>query len=183
MNQLEKATKFISPDSQDIVIRFSKESDKDNIIALLHQCFGDRSKEGAYDHIPGRYLLYFIENKLVAMTGLIHNADYRSGCEISWTCTHPEYRHQGLMMELFKRIVSTTDEDIYCSCWKVPAKERINLCHLMEAFNFELILEGHTKNQYPHKCSVGDSCPFFTGANCVCQQDLYVRKGKQSEVN
>lgn len=159
------------------IIRFSKQEDKDKIIELLYTCFGNREHEGAYDNIPGRYLLCFLEDKLVAMTGLIHNADYNSGCEISWTCTHPEYRHQGYMMELFERIVYTTDEDIYCSCWKIPTKEHINLHHLMKEFNFELVLDSHIRSQYPHKCKVGDTCPFFTGQGCVCQQDLYVRKG------
>jgi GNAT superfamily N-acetyltransferase len=159
------------------MVRFSVESDKEKIIELLEICFGYRGDEGAYENIPGRYLLYFIENKLVAMIGLIYDSEFASGVEISWTCTHPEYRNQGLMGELFAYITDITDNDIYCSCWKLPEKEKINLYSLMERYNFELILHGHIKNIYPHKCSAGNTCPHFTGNGCICSQDLYVRKG------
>ena len=161
------------------MIRFSKASDKEQIIELIELCFGDREKHGAYENIPGRYLLYFDKwGRLVALTGLVHNSEFRSGAEITWTCTHPDYRHKGIMHELFERLLAVTDEDIYCSCWKLSFKDKINLHHLMNDFGFELVLESHKTAIYPHKCDIGEGCPYWGGEGCTCREDLYLRRGK-----
>jgi GNAT superfamily N-acetyltransferase len=163
------------------MIRYSKESDREDIKRLVKLCFGNRDGYGIYDgNISGKYILYFTEDGvLVAMTGLCSDSDYGDNCaEIIWTCTHPDYRHQGIMHKLFERMLATTDERIYCSCWKLGTRDKVNLHWLMVDFGFELVLEKHKYAEYPHKCNVGHTCPYWRGTGCSCSENLYVRRGK-----
>ena len=159
------------------MIRFSCDDDLLRIQALVCECFGERTKYGVFDNLNGRYLLYFIDDTLVAMTGLNRNTTYPNGSEIDWTCTKPEYRGSGIMHILFSKLIQLTDENIYCSCWKTG--DSIHLKSLMKDFGFECICEGHIKSNNL-KCGSSHcfDCVKFSDEEgvCVCQEDLYLRK-------
>lgn len=157
------------------MIRYSKSSDIEQVKELLYLCFGEMvEQENAYDNIEkGRYLVYEVDNKIVALTALTFNNEFR-GIQISWTCTHPDYRHRGYMQELFKRLVQTTDENIYCNCWYIEDKS-VNLKSLMELFGFELVMTDIFKRNINHNCHFPKDCP-YKKENCHCGNNLYMRK-------
>lgn len=162
------------------MIRWSVNSDKEQIENLINLCFGNREIEGAYTNIEGRYLLMFEKDNLIAMTGIVRNS--MLGCnalEISWTCTHPEHRNKGYMTRLFSNLLPCLSEDVYCSCWRLQHKDRIELHYIMDLFNFECVLKEHVKREYPHKCGVADTCPNFKGNNCYCSEDLYIHRHRK----
>ena len=161
------------------MIRFSRREDEIQIRLLLRLCFENRIDDSCTDNLDGRYLVFEDNKRIIAVTGLkkIHN--YKDGVEVDWSCTHPEFRHRGIMHQLFERMLEMTDENIYCSCWKMDGKDKVELHSLMENFEFECILEGHIKHN-AIKCSCTDKqvCRNFH-KGCMCQEDLYVRRGAQ----
>ena len=163
-------------------VRLSREEDKEIIEQLLESSFGNRNHFGALDNLLGRYLLAFIDDKLVAMTGLYYIEDYKH-FEIDWTCTHPSYRGRGIMHELFNRICNLTDEPIYCSCWREPNKDVINLYSLMVAFNFKEVMKPRVTWDSRYNCDCGKTgfCVAQKRENetrqpCRCYEDLWVRE-------
>lgn len=170
-------------------IRLSTYADKSKICELTMLCFGDGDHCNILKNLNGRYLLAFDdENNLLAMTGLIWNKEYES-YEIDWTCTHPEYQKKGIMHELFKRICSLTDEDIYCSCWRLSGKEKVNLYSLMECFGFKEIIRNRVTWDSQYNCTAGKKTYCAAQKSqlvrgtciklaCRCYEDLYYRKGK-----
>ena len=161
------------------MIRYSKLSDTDAIERLLYRCFGRMViDEGALKNIEnGRYLCYIANGEIVAITGLCHDDEF-NGIQISWTCTAPEHRHQGYMQALFKRLLATTDEDVYCSCWFIGDKP-CNLHHIMDAFGFEKVVSKYKIREIEHNCpkAYREGCP-YKSEKCICGNDLYVRKTK-----
>ena len=157
--------------------RWSRESDIEEITNLLKLCFGDRRGTNAYEHIPGRYLCCIMDNKIVAITGLCFWSEFGK-LEIGWTCTHPDYRHMGIMQELFKRIVATTDEDIYCSCWRIGGNPEVNLHTLMKMFDFEMVIPNLQNRNSKIFCeqTCKEHCSFYDARGCNCANDLFVRK-------
>lgn len=79
--------------------------------------FGNKAQ--ALENIEGRYLVYTLDDKIVAMTGLSSNTLYNNGLEIDWTCTHPDFRQKGYMQELFRELLKDVKTDVYCSCWRL----------------------------------------------------------------
>lgn len=168
-------------------IRFSKEEDKEQIRELTMLCFGNRDHCDILENLNGRYLLAFDdENILLAMTGLLWSEEYKA-YEMDWTCTHPKHRKNGIMCEMFKRICSLTDEDIYCSCWRLSGKENINLNGVMQKFGFEEVIKGRVTWDSCHNCKAGRD--YFCAAQkshvdhgnlvrepCRCYEDLYLRR-------
>lgn len=173
-----------------LFIRFSREEDKSQINELMMKCFGDRKHCGFLEHLDGRYLLAFDEQEsmLIGMTGLyyskLHNAYV-----VDWTCTHPEYRHQGVMQELFSRICNLTDEAIYCSCWRLEGNEHVNLFHVMNYFGFEEVINSSVVWDSFYNCESGreyycvmQKCHIERGVagsvreRCKCYEDLYLRR-------
>lgn len=159
--------------------RWSKADDKDEIVNLLKMCFGDRQGTNAYEHIAGRYLCCIMDGKIVAVTGLCFWSEFKR-LEIGWTCTHPNYRHLGVMQELFKRILATTDEDIYCSCWRIGDNKEVNLHTLMNMFNFKLAMPNLQNRDSKVFCeqTCKEHCVYFNTNGCRCANDLYVRYGR-----
>lgn len=160
-------------------IRFSKEEDKNKIEELLDECFGTRT-ENLLSNLKGRYLLAFDDDKLIAMTGFFWCDNYR-GYEIDWTCTKPEYRGRGIMHELFSRICALTDEDIYCSCWRLGTKDEVNLHSLMNDFGFKEVVRNRVTWCSGYNCFNGVDCKGHKKhcERCECYEDLYLRKGKE----
>ena len=165
-------------------IRFSKESDREEIKDLLMKCFGDHNESCTLNNLNGRYLLAFDDSEmnggnLLAMTGLIWVNEYH-GYEIDWTCTHPKYQGKGIMHELFKRVCDLTDENIYCSCWQLWYKEDVNLHSLMKDFGFEEVIRNRVTWDSRYNCKAGASgcCVEQASPWCRCYEDLYLRKKK-----
>lgn len=158
-------------------VRFSAYEDKDDIEKLITLCFGERVHSGVLDNLNGRYLLVFEENKLIAMTGLSYSEIYQ-GYEIDWTCTHPQYQHKGVMHVLFERVCSLTDEDIYCSCWRLENKENANLHALMRDFGFKEVIRNRASFDSRYNCkSARTYCVYAKDkTHCMCYEDLWLRK-------
>ena len=157
------------------MIRLSKESDKQQIQQLIETCFGDRLNKKYLDNLDGRYYVIELDNKIVAMTGLCNNTKFKDGVEIDWTCTHPDFRNRGLMHKLFTKIINLTNKNIYCSCWKLPEKDYVELGSLMKSFSFNCISEAYitcdlSKCKFNNKKGCANYRP-----NCKCQEDLYLR--------
>jgi N-acetylglutamate synthase-like GNAT family acetyltransferase len=158
------------------MIRKSTKSDRKQIKELMHLCFGNIYQYGPYKDLDDRYWLYFKDNKLVAMTGLADSGSYAS-IEVDWTCTHPDYRHQGLMHELFSIMLKDVNIPVYCSCWRLSSTTKINLHSLMESFDFKLVIKSENHWTVPHNCNCENTlnCIRYRGKHCSCYQDLYLR--------
>lgn len=100
-----------------VFIRYSTYADKGQINELINLSFGNKAQ--ALENIEGRYLVYTLDDKIVAMTGLSSNTLYNNGLEIDWTCTHPDFRQKGYMQELFRELLKDVKTDVYCSCWRL----------------------------------------------------------------
>ena len=161
------------------MIRKSKETGILKVRELMCLCFGACNNAEPYENINDRYYLYFEDDILVAMSGLTSNSEY-GHLEIDWTCTHPEYRHQGYMQELFTEMLSNIHESVYCSCLRLCNCDRPNLHTLMSLFDFEEVIHSRVHWKVPHNCFrdyVG-GCSYYTGIDCECYEDLFLRKEK-----
>lgn len=161
------------------MIRKSTTSDKEAIQCLMLMCFGDKNNLEPYENLNDRYYLYFEDNVLIAMSGLIFNCEYNH-LEIDWTCTHPEYRHNGYMQKLFAEMLNSVHESVYCSCWRLSSNEKVNLHTLMSLFDFEEVIHSRVHWKVPYNClrNYEDGCSFCTGINCECYEDLFLRKNR-----
>lgn len=161
------------------MIRKSKTDDKELIQHLMQLCFGDRSNLGPCEDLDGRYYLYFKDDILVAMTGLTSKSEY-GHLEIEWTCTHPDYRHNGYMQELFTEMLSDVHEKVYCSCWRLPNSDRVNLQTIMSLFGFEKVIPSRGHWKVPHNCfrDYEGGCSYYKDIGCECYEDLFLREGK-----
>lgn len=160
------------------MIRKSTKNDYYIINELLLICFGDRQTDHALNNLDNRYYLYFIDNKLVAMTGLIPERKY-PGLEVDWTCTNPDYRHKGYMQELFELMLTdVTDKNVYCECWRAQGRTEPHLHSLLKLFNFKEVKRGYNAYKVGLNCehSDADLCVMYTGENCTCYEDLYIRE-------
>lgn len=157
--------------------RLSNEDDKILIQQLMWMCFGDKKNLEPYEHLQNRYYLYFKDNNLVAMTGLTSNSEY-GHLEIDWTCTHPKYRHNGYMQELFNVMLDNVREPVYCSCWRLQYNNKANLHTIMSLFNFKEVIHSRIHWKVPHNCfrCYKGGCSYCTGSDCECYEDLYLRK-------
>lgn len=161
-------------------VRYSRKSDEAEIKDLLYKSFGEMVElEGAYEGIDrGRYLLAEIDGEIAAVTGLCFDEEF-SGYQITWSCTKPEYRRKGIMTALIKRLIAVTDEDIYCSCWRIGENKRINLYMPMINNEFEKVVANTLTHSVNHNCDSKKDCPYRT-KNCFCSNDLYLRKGTEN---
>jgi N-acetylglutamate synthase-like GNAT family acetyltransferase len=141
---------------------------------LLEDCFGEMRKYDALNNLEGRYMLIFDEDMLIGMTGLIQNSDNYFGAEIDNTCLLPRYRGRGIITNTLKKLIENCDTDIYCSCPKLPNKEKSVLHFAMEQLKFTPILEAQRKYNSDFNVSC-DFCFNRIENKCECQEDLYVR--------
>lgn len=163
------------------MIRRSKESDRQAIEQLFLTCFGARwDFLSPFENLDGRYLLFFDDETLVAMTGLIYSEEYM-GYEVDWTCTHPKHRHRGYMRMLFKAMLSDVDFEVFCSCWKLPNREKVNLHTLMDMYGFKEVVHHRVHWVEGYNCKCHDRCTLYhgeEGIRCDCFEDLYIRDRK-----
>lgn len=161
-----------------MLIRKSKESDKEIIEELFSACYGySWDSMSPVTDLDGRYYLLFKDDTLVAMTGLCYSDEYEA-LEVDWTCTHPDYRHKGYMQLLFTEMLGNINEDVYCSCWRLSTKETPNLNSIMTIFNFTKVVEHRHHWQTPYNCHCSEKCKFSRGNDCDCYEDLYLRKAQ-----
>lgn len=144
----------------------------------MQVCFGDKDNLEPYEDLEGRYYLYFVGDMLVAMTGLTSNSEY-GNLEVDWTCTHPEYRHKGYMIKLFKEMLNNIQDDVYCSCWRLPNNDKANLHTLMFLFGFKEVVPSRVHWKVTHNCfrDYEGGCSYCTGNDCECYEDLFCLKG------
>ncbi len=169
----------------DFTVRWSKEEDRISIQNLLYDSFGFMvENEGAYDGIgDGRYLVLVTKDgTIAALTGFQHHSDYPD-IEITWTTTDKRFRHKGYMQELFKRLLQTTDQPVYCCCWRVADADRVNLQTLMNMFGFKEVIHGMNKYRSEYICPGRKGCPYWCKykEDCYCAKDLYLRDIKGEE--
>lgn len=159
------------------MIRKSTENDKELIKNLIQICFGNRDEFEPYKNLNGRYYLYFKDNTLVAMSGLSSNSEY-GHLEIDWTCTHPSYRHNGFMQEIFTIMLNEATDKVYCSCWHLANNDKVNLHTLMYLFNFKEVIQSRVHSKVPYNCfrNYDGGCVNYNGKNCKCYEDLFLRE-------
>lgn len=158
------------------MIRKSTTDDREFIQQLMQLCFGDKNNLEPYMNLEGRYYLYFKDSILVAMTGLTSNSEFRN-LEVDWTCTHPEYRHKGYMQKLFTEMLNGVHETVYCSCWRLPSNDRVNLYTIMHLFGFKEVVHSRVHWKVPHNCfrNYEGGCICCVGNDCECYEDLFLR--------
>lgn len=162
------------------LIRKSTQEDKEIIRNLMSFGFGDRDNSEPYDNLDDRFWLYFKDDELVAMTGLMYSKEYRA-LEVDWTCTHPDHRHNGYMQALFRKMLKDIKVPVYCSCWRIPDKDRVNLQTVMNMFDFKEVIKPRVTWKVPYNCSrcFAGGCVQYTGGHCTCYEDLYLREPRQ----
>lgn len=161
------------------MIRKSRTKDRELIQQLMWLCFGGKkSNLEPYENLEGRYYLYFKDDTLVAMSGITSDSEY-GYLEVDWTCTHPEHRHNGYMQEIFTEMLTDVHEPVYCSCWRLANRDRINLYTLMHLFGFKEVVPSRVHWKIPHNCfrDYEGGCPYYTGIGCECWEDLFLREG------
>lgn len=162
----------------DIMIRQANINDILQMEELITLSFGRRDDAISFRMHPDKYIVYIEGDKIVAMTGLVYNKQYR-GLEIGWTCTHPDFRGMGLMHKLFEFMLKDVEERVYCSCWHLPNREHINLWKLMNDFNFICVTEARVSWVNGFNChhnKTDNLCTECTGGACVCKEELWFRQ-------
>jgi N-acetylglutamate synthase-like GNAT family acetyltransferase len=157
--------------------RYSHKGDEDAVYNILQECFGFVHRETATKDINCRYLMCFDDDKPVAITGL--EWSYTFHClAFDFTGVIPEYRKQGIIEEMFERLISSTDERIVCSCWRI-GDNNVNLHKVMDKFGFELIMKDTMKFKCGYNCSRAQKhCTGYSGDDCTCSEDLYELRGR-----
>lgn len=164
-----------------MIIRNAKNSDREKLRELFKECFGDLAEDGgALSWIEGRYKVAedTNTNKIVAVSGILslEHSDY-NGYEITWTCTMPEYRKQGLIVEILKQCELELANDhvpLYCDCWRIATNEHINLYSVMKHLGMKQVIKNRVSRLYPHnKECVG--C-INKKEKCYCHGDLYMKE-------
>lgn len=159
-------------------VRKATPDDKDAIRQILELGFGFRPAN-YLDILGNNYVVAECDGKVVAVTGVVDNdyCNYVDAYEVTWTATHPEYRHQGIMPKLLRYAIeerSDKSKRVYCSCWRIKDQD-INLKRTMQELGFTLVYKARTYYKFPYY-SVCRGCVYNTGAPCECYEDLYVYK-------
>lgn len=79
------------------------------------------------------------------------------------------------MTRLFERFVNSTDQDIYCNCWRIGDNEQINLHHVMDFYDFRKVQENYQKRD-EGTCEFTEGCPYYK-KGCKCFNDVYKKEG------
>lgn len=162
-------------------IRNAINSDKEQLRELFKECFGNMAENnGALSWIEGRYKVAEVDDRIVAVSGIlpIEYSDY-NGYEITWTCTTKDFRKQGLQVEILKQCLDELPDDnipLYCDCWRVKDKNKINLHSVMKYLGMHEVLRNRINRKYPHSKDC-NGCP-YASENCFCCGDLYMKLRK-----
>lgn len=160
------------------MIRQATLNDVAKMEELMYSSFGNREDATSFRLHTDKYLVYEVDDKIVAMTGILYSNEYKA-LEIGWTCTHPDYRQLGIMHKLFEEILKEVKENVYCSCWHLSDREHINLYKLMRDFNFICVARPRVSWVNGHNCHhnmTDNLCTYCTGDGCHCTEELYFRE-------
>lgn len=164
-----------------IIIRNALNRDEKQLKELFKQCFGNLAEDGgALSWIEGRYKVAEDDttNKIVAVSGIlnVNHSDY-NGYEITWTCTMPEYRKQGLIVKILEQCESELENDhipLYCDCWRIAANEYINLHSVMKHLGMRQVIKDRISRVFPHNKECVGCINKKDG--CYCHGDLYFKE-------
>lgn len=174
MTENNKTT--VTIDKSKIEYRYSTASDFNAIREITLPYFG--MLNDVVDVVEDRYFLAVYEGEIIAVSGINYFENY-DGLEIDYTCTKPCYRNQGIMHEMFRRMLAKVSERVFCGCWKIGDAKRSNLQSFMEEFGFRMVIPGMSKYVHGYNCfakSVND-CAYFKGdKSCYCCDDLWLRE-------
>lgn len=161
------------------MVRYSNVKDVEKIKGLLKENFGIMAKiEGAYDGIEnGRYLVKELNGDIVSIAALTHDDEY-NGIQLAWVCTAADHRHHGYAKELVGRLMASTDEDVYCSCWRVDGSISY-MGDLLGRFGFKKVMDGIKARNIKYNCHICGGCP-RKGDSCSCGNSLYLRSIPQT---
>ena len=129
---------------------------------------------GLFDDIEGLYRLAIINEKIVAITGILPvKKSGFSGYEVAYTVTHPDHRGKGLITRMLKELIDDLPDDgvpVFASCWRIQGD--INLHHAMDTLGFELLHKARINYIFPYykECI---NCP-RAQIKCTCSEDLYI---------
>lgn len=171
----------------EIQIRQATETDKEEIKNLIVKCFGRYPiKKNALDNID-KYVVaelhtHFTANipttkEIIAISGIVEPeySNYQ-GYEVTWTCTAPEYRKKGLIVEILKKCEELLPKDhipIYCECWRIR-DNKINLDFVMKHLKFHKVADNIIcySNIYSKQCLLCNN----NSSGCYCFDDLYKKE-------
>lgn len=155
-----------------ITIRYSTEDDLNSIKTLIESRFGVR--DDAYTNLNNRYILLFNDKKLICMTGCNISALYK-GYEIDWTCIDKNEEGKGYITRILTEAIKPyLNKDIYCSCLHLHNKDKINLYYSMNKLGFKCVIPQQIQYNSLY-CNCKNKCKFYSGKNCHCCEDTYVR--------
>lgn len=163
-------------DKNKIVYRYSTDQDYNAIKKLTDPYFG--MLEDVVDVIDNRYLLAVYEGEIIALSGVNYYENYR-GLEIDYTCTADEYKRQGIMHEIFRRMLSNVSEKVFCGCWRIAENDKCNLYSFMQDFGFKKVIHCMSSYVNGYNCFADsiEDCFYFSGKNiCHCFDDLWIRE-------
>lgn len=156
--------------------RFSNERDKYEIGELLRICFGEFPiYNGALYNLDKRYMVAEYEGKIVAVTGIlpVERSSY-TGYEVTWTCTLPEHRKNGLIVHMLGAWEKKLPDDgipIYCECWHLDDNTYPNLASVMKHLGMTELVRVDWQWMAPHRKEC-QTCIYYK-AGCRCHNDLY----------
>jgi GNAT superfamily N-acetyltransferase len=160
-----------------LTYRYSHEGDEKDVYSILMSCFGHADYNSATKNINGRYLMCFDGSIPVGLTGLGWSKTHKC-MEVDYTAVIYSYRKRGIPEELFRRLISSTDERIICYCWRIGDKQ-INMHKVMEKFGFKLVLKDSMRLKYGYNCGLcAGSCRGYYDKNCECAEDMYELSGR-----
>ncbi len=162
-----------------ITIRAASDSDYEQIKDLFRICFGGIAESfGALSPIKGRYFVAEADHKIVAISGILPLArsDYH-GYEITWTCSHPNFRRRGLVVDILRLCEHFLPNDhlpLYCSCWRVKDNADINMKFVMQKLGMHLVFQNRLNRMYIHNKECSDC--HYSEDSCHCCEDLYMKE-------
>ena len=161
-----------------IIYRKSINNDYKELKELFESCFGKMAENGgALSWIENRYMVCEIDEKIISCTGILplNKSDY-NGYEITWTCTYPDFRHKGYIIDMLSLCEDELKDNIpiYCDCWHFENKEFANLHNALSSIGFKKVIDKRIIRGYPHSLEC-KGCP-YKKENCICFGDLYMKK-------
>lgn len=167
------------------IYRESSVKDLEDIQFLILTCFGERTMQGVYSSLEGRYELcvetdtYGRELQIVGMCGIRPREGSFKGYELEWVCVHPDYRKQGIATNLVAHALSgiPVHSSVYCYALHREGEEKAVLDSILSRFWFKLLASPVQVFISGHNCNYRKGlCVNCTGKGCSCSQDLYVRQ-------
>ena len=173
-----------------VLFRNAVDADLDQLSELFKQNFGEMAEyKGALDFIVNRYIvaeLYadlnndFVnkDKKIIAVSGIVPpEKSIFDGYEISWTCTNPNYRKQGLITTILNICEKQLPNDgipLYCDCWRIGNNSDINLVSVMKYLGMHEVVRSREFYKYPF-CKSCNYC-LYAKDGCFCYVDLYMKE-------